>query len=79
MGNHEYCTECGENDYHSGEPCDPKKKAVHQKEIQDREKRNQGGREKLEQFTTKLKKMFPEIEFETDDYGHTRITWYQFR
>jgi hypothetical protein len=31
MGNHEYCTDCGANDFHHGRPCDPdrlaKKKA----------------------------------------------------
>src|SRR6185369_10614471 len=30
MGNHEYCDECGENDFHRGEPCNPEKRAAHQ-------------------------------------------------
>lgn len=27
MGNHEFCTECHENDFHYGRPCDPEKRA----------------------------------------------------
>jgi hypothetical protein len=30
MGNHEYCTGCGESDFHLGQPCDPVKKAAFQ-------------------------------------------------
>lgn len=30
MGNHEFCTECGESDFHHGRPCDPVKKATYQ-------------------------------------------------
>lgn len=26
MGNHEFCTECGANDFHNGFPCDPERK-----------------------------------------------------
>ena len=33
MGNHEYCAECGENDFHFGEPCDPEAKAKFQREL----------------------------------------------
>lgn len=29
MGNHEYCTACGENDFHMGRDCDPIKKEWH--------------------------------------------------
>lgn len=32
MGNHEYCSSCGESDFHYGYPCDPKKLARQQKE-----------------------------------------------
>ena len=28
MGNHEYCVDCGESDFHYGRDCDPKKKAA---------------------------------------------------
>lgn len=27
MGNHEYCEECGANDFHMGRPCDPERLA----------------------------------------------------
>jgi hypothetical protein len=27
MGNHEFCTECHESDFHYGRPCDPAKRA----------------------------------------------------
>jgi hypothetical protein len=27
MGNHEYCIDCGESDFHHGRPCDPVKVA----------------------------------------------------
>ena len=29
MGNHEFCTECGESDFHYGTPCDEDKKKAH--------------------------------------------------
>lgn len=32
MGNHEYCTACGENDFHWGQPCNPEKFKAHQDE-----------------------------------------------
>lgn len=32
MGNHEYCGECGESDFHWGRSCDPKKLAKKQQE-----------------------------------------------
>ena len=28
MGNHEFCEECHENDFHHGRPCDPVRVAV---------------------------------------------------
>jgi hypothetical protein len=30
VGNHEFCVECGESDFHRGEPCDPAVKAAYQ-------------------------------------------------
>ena len=30
MGNHEYCSNCGESDFHRGQPCDPAKVAARQ-------------------------------------------------
>lgn len=39
MGNHEYCDECGESDFHYGRPCDPAKKAAHQAEQAANQKR----------------------------------------
>lgn len=29
MGNHEYCTTCGESDFHLGQPCNPLKVEWH--------------------------------------------------
>lgn len=29
MGNHEYCSECGESDFHYNQPCDPETKRKH--------------------------------------------------
>jgi len=34
MGNHEYCTDCGANSYHHGEPCDPGRLAVMEEQRQ---------------------------------------------
>ena len=29
MGNHEFCTECGESSFHLGLPCNPERKAAY--------------------------------------------------
>lgn len=41
MGNHEYCITCGEDDFHTGIPCDPKKVAKVQAERKRHESRYQ--------------------------------------
>lgn len=41
MGNHEYCVDCGENDFHYGRPCNPEKVAVVQAEKQKRQKKSE--------------------------------------
>jgi hypothetical protein len=39
MGNHEFCAQCEENDFHYGEPCDPKRVAAVQKKEQEEKAR----------------------------------------
>lgn len=41
MGNHEYCVDCGESDYHHGSPCNPAKKAAMQVRNDEIERRRQ--------------------------------------
>lgn len=41
MGNHEYCDECGEDDFHYGLPCNPEKKAQQDARNQEIENRRQ--------------------------------------
>jgi hypothetical protein len=37
MGNHEYCGNCGESDFHYGRPCDPARVAI--REARDKERK----------------------------------------
>jgi hypothetical protein len=42
MGNHEYCVDCGENDFHHGSPCNPESYRKHQEykqQIEERDKK----------------------------------------
>jgi len=34
MGNHEFCEECSESNFHYGRPCDPDRKAKYQARLQ---------------------------------------------
>ena len=36
MGNHEYCMDCGENDFHLHRPCRPEKLAEQKRKRQER-------------------------------------------
>lgn len=36
MGNHEYCSDCGANDFHHGRPCDLAQYAKRQRECEAR-------------------------------------------
>jgi len=55
MGNHEYCMECGESDFHRGRPCDPKKLVK-----KDRERAEQKAYE--QQLTVAAKVLQKELE-----------------
>src|SRR3989338_7784097 len=33
MGNHEFCINCGANDFHEGTPCDPKRVRAYETEL----------------------------------------------
>ncbi len=52
MGNHEYCEDCGENDFHLGRPCNPEKVKAKEAEAkklkQEKEKRYAVIKEKLD-------------------------------
>ena len=50
MGNHEFCTECGESDFHWGRPCNEKKR----KEQQDRRQSAKNNRIKRHERTLEL-------------------------
>lgn len=73
MGNHEYCEDCGENDFHNHRPCDPAKVAARkaaEKQVIERKVR---GHIKLE----KLKKKLATEEFSSsfDYYGNLVVSW----
>lgn len=73
MGNHEYCVECGENDYHYGQPCDPKKVAKMKREQADREHK-QKAREKWESDCIKaMKGISDPIRFVTAAKKHVMM------
>lgn len=54
MGNHEYCTLCGENDFHYNEPCNPEKRAKHQADEAARMKRRIRAERAAEAMVEKL-------------------------
>lgn len=72
MGNHEYCTECGEDDFHYGYPCDPIKKAAQQGRKRKIELERNKRIRKLKADTPTLKKMGYEITV-NEEYGYAQI------
>ncbi len=55
MGNHEFCTDCHESNFHYGRPCDPVKKASVEWETQVRADRQKKQRARLAVICTFLK------------------------
>lgn len=62
MGNHEFCTECGANDFHNGEPCDPKRKKKYQNEL------NEGSRNLEKAIKRMHKVVIPLLEKNEIEY-----------
>lgn len=73
MGNHEWCPNCEEDDYHSGQPCDPKKVMARI----DREKKardeKEGCIQAMEQALTAAG-----IKYELEN-GNAVVRWYFYR
>lgn len=67
MGNHEYCTDCGANDFHHGQPCDPERLA--KKKLKEAATRNFRAEaiKRLEALETQLQKQGIKVEW---DYNH---------
>lgn len=56
MGNHEYCIDCGENDFHLHRPCDPAKVAARKAEENRINKKRINGKIELKSLQKKLEK-----------------------
>lgn len=56
MGNHEFCLECGDSDFHYHRPCNPERKKVWQEKARWEEKREKEREEKLETLKVELDK-----------------------
>jgi len=54
MGNHEYCVDCGESDFHYGRPCDPDKLAAEKERNRLNEERSQRLDEKAKRIVDAL-------------------------
>ncbi|MES2213684.1 MAG: hypothetical protein V4473_02490 [Patescibacteria group bacterium] len=74
MGNHEYCEECGESNFHYNRPCDPERKAKYQREIEQKKEREVRGKQAAVSALKKLKKLG--YEGEIDQHGDIRISKY---
>lgn len=64
MGNHEFCVDCHENDFHIGRPCDPEKVAKVQAEKREREDSMRAKREASSQLIAMG------VEGTIDEYGN---------
>lgn len=77
MGNHEFCEDCHENDFHLGRPCNPIKLAA----IQEQERKNAQDHavliSKAVTYLNKLRETLPEAEF--DNYKNIVIPLSSFR
>jgi hypothetical protein len=73
LGNHEYCCDCEESDFHHGRPCDPAKvgaRVERERVAAERKKHAQGRME------TRLRAA--DIGYEMDKYGNALIRWVDF-
>jgi hypothetical protein len=68
MGNHEYCEDCGENNFHNERPCNPEKVAD-RKAMQDRNDRI------LQANISRMKNALASagIQYEMDEYGNAIV------
>ena len=71
MGNHEFCTECGESNFHHHRPCDPERKMRYEEE----KRKIKNRKERADQAVIKIVKKLKELgyEAEIDEYGHIII------
>ena len=74
MGNHEFCEDCGESDFHLHRPCDPKKVAARKAEA-----KKQG--EEQQQCIGKMKLELEKagIKYRLDRYGNAIVSYSDFK
>lgn len=73
MGNHEYCVDCGESDFHYHRPCDPVKVAARLKAKAEAEARTKLEVERMQKALNKLG-----IEYRVNEYGNAEIHHHEF-
>ena len=74
MGNHEYCVDCGESDFHWGKPCNPEKVAARQAIERRDAERKKLGVGKMIDILDKLK-----VQYQVDENGHATFYWWDFK
>lgn len=77
MGNHEYCEDCGESDFHLHWPCDPVKLAKKKREEEDWEEKKKDAKSKAKDIVGKLLDSNG-IKWTQDHDGYTEVSPYQF-
>lgn len=68
MGNHEFCTSCGEDDFHRGSECNPETKRKYQEELQQRRERSAAATKRMEE---RLKAAG--IKYQLTEHGHAMV------
>lgn len=73
MGNHEYCEDCGESNFHLNRPCDPAKVAARKKQSARAEKTKQG-------CINRMKSALADagINYTLDSYGNAIVSYTSF-
>ena len=74
MGNHEFCPDCHENDFHLHRPCDPVKVARINAEKAEAERIRQEGVSLMEVALHKAG-----IKYKLDEYGNAIVSYSQFK
>lgn len=69
--NHEYCEDCGQNDFHMGRPCNPELKAKKDAERAENKRRMEESIRILTVLATELKSRGYDAEF--DQYNNLRV------
>lgn len=79
MGNHEYCTDCGANDFHHGRPCDPERLAKKKSEQVARDVARDKAIKRLEALELQLEKQGIKVGWDYSSDGEPNgliINWW---